>query len=81
MELPDKNVLNVIKQLESRMEVGYSKYNVTTERTDIDLLGWLQHAQEEAMDLCVYIERLKPEVAEFIAWKGSVCNDQNDVSS
>ena len=81
MAYPDKNVLEVIKQFESRMEVGYKKYGVTTERTDIDLLGWLQHAQEEAMDLCVYIERLKPEVAEFIEWRKSVCNVQNDVSS
>jgi hypothetical protein len=81
MSYPDKNVVAVIKQFEDRMEKGYKKYGVTTERTDIDLLGWLQHAQEEAMDLCVYIERLKPEVAEFIEWRKSVCNVQNDVSS
>jgi len=65
VELPDKNVLNVIKQLESRMEVGYSKYNVTTERQDIDLLGWLQHLQEELMDAAVYVERIKAEVQKL----------------
>jgi hypothetical protein len=58
----DKNVINVTKQLTSRMEVGYTKYGVTTERTDIDLLGWLQHLQEELLDAAVYIERIKCEV-------------------
>lgn len=62
MELPDQNVVGVIKQLESRMEFGYSKYGVTTERDDVDLLGWLQHLQEELMDACVYVERLKKEI-------------------
>jgi hypothetical protein len=58
----DKNVINVTKQLTNRMEVGYTKYGVTTERTDIDLLGWLQHLQEELLDAAVYIERIKCEV-------------------
>lgn len=58
----DSNVENVIKSFQSRMEVGYKKYGTTTERTDIDLLGWLQHLQEELMDAVVYIERLKKEI-------------------
>ena len=58
----DRNVVKVIKQLESRAKIGYSKYGVTTERTDLDLLQWLQHLQEELMDACVYIERVKSEV-------------------
>lgn len=41
---------------------GYAKYGCTTERTDVDLLGWLQHLQEELMDATIYIERLKKEV-------------------
>jgi hypothetical protein len=58
----DKNVGNVIQSFKSRMEVGYKKYGTTTERTDIDFLGWLQHLQEELMDAVVYIERIKSEV-------------------
>jgi len=58
----DKNVINVTKQLTDRMEKGYTKYGVTTERTDIDFLGWLQHLQEELLDAAVYIERIKCEV-------------------
>lgn len=59
---PDKNVEQVVNQLRSRCEVGLNKYGVTTERDDIDLLGWLQHLQEELMDAAVYVERLKYEV-------------------
>lgn len=58
----DKNVENVRAMLYNRMQAGYKKYGVTTERTDIDLKGWLQHLQEELLDAAVYIERLKKEV-------------------
>jgi hypothetical protein len=58
----DPNVENVSDLLRSRMEVGFKKYGTTTQRKDIDLLGWLQHLQEELLDAAVYIERLKKEV-------------------
>ena len=57
----DKNVERVITQLRKRAAIGLNKYGVTTERTDIDFLGWVQHAQEEAMDFIIYLERLKQE--------------------
>lgn len=60
--MQDKNVEAIREMLRSRMETGYKKYGVTTERTDIDFLGWLQHLQEELLDAAVYIERLKDEV-------------------
>ena len=62
VQVPDKNVAEVIKSFAIRCEKGYSKYGVTTEREDIDLLGWLQHLQEELMDAVVYIERTKQEL-------------------
>lgn len=58
----DSNVEKVREMLYNRMETGYKKYGVTTERTDIDLLGWLQHLQEELLDAAVYVERLKNEL-------------------
>jgi hypothetical protein len=60
--IEDSNVQAVRQMLQDRMVAGYNKYGVTTERTDIDLLGWLQHLQEELLDASVYIERLKNEV-------------------
>jgi hypothetical protein len=56
----DKNVEAVRRLLWQRM--SYAKYGVNTERKDIDLLGWLQHLQEELLDAAVYVERIKDEL-------------------
>ncbi len=61
----DKNVENVVKQLRDREEEGLRKYGVSTERTDLTTLQWLQHLQEELMDASVYIEKLKNEMKEI----------------
>lgn len=57
----DSNVEAVREQMRQRAEFGLQKYGVTTERTDLTIMDWIQHAQDEAMDLCVYLERLKQE--------------------
>lgn len=44
-----------------RSEEGKKKYGVTMERKDLTELQWLKHAQEEAMDLAVYLEKLITE--------------------
>lgn len=62
----DKNVQEVIDKIATRADLGYSKYGVTTERTDTDLLGWLNHLQEELMDASIYIQRLKKEVSRGV---------------
>lgn len=56
MNSSDKNVEFVRQKLLSRSVVGLSKYGVTTERTDIDLAGWLNHLQEELMDAAIYCQ-------------------------
>lgn len=58
----DSNVQSVSELLKDRMEKGFIKYGTTTERTDLNLMDWLQHLQEELLDAAVYIERLKKEV-------------------
>lgn len=58
----DANVQSVRRKMLIRAERGLDKYGVTTERTDLDTLQWLQHAQEEAMDLAVYLERLMSDI-------------------
>ena len=47
----------VIRKIKERALVGENKYGATMERNDLFKLDWLIHAQEEAMDLCVYLER------------------------
>ena len=57
----DLNVERVCVQLQDREQRGLLKYGVNTERDDLSTLEWLQHLQEELMDGCVYIEKLKGE--------------------
>ena len=49
----------VCSRIQQRAEVGLAKYGVTMERTDLSEKEWLEHAQEEALDLAVYLEKLK----------------------
>ena len=48
----------VIYKIRRRSEAGEEKYGTTMERGDLTMLQWLIHAQEEAMDLAVYLEKL-----------------------
>lgn len=54
----DPNVEAVRSKLKQRAEVGLRKYGTDTTRQDLTHLQWLKHAQEEAMDLAVYLERI-----------------------
>ena len=58
----DTNVEEVRKLLQTRMITGLKKYGVTTERKDLSTQEWLQHAIEEALDLAVYLTKLKKEL-------------------
>lgn len=60
----DKFVQSVKKSFEQRSQIGIKKYNTSLEREDLSLLDWLQHAQEEAMDLTLYLEKIKSIVKE-----------------
>ena len=61
IQIQDKNVLSVMARFKERSEAGMKKYKTTLERTDLTTLEWLTHAQEAAMDFCLYLERLKDE--------------------
>ena len=41
-----------------RSEVGIDKYGTTLDRDYLDVVQWLTHAQEEAMDMVLYLEKL-----------------------
>ena len=59
----NKNVLNVTNKYYRRAETGFNKYGVTTERSDLEMIEWLDHLQDELMDATIYIEKLKSEVS------------------
>jgi hypothetical protein len=48
-----------------RSEMGKKKYGTTMERNDLSKLEWLKHAQEEAMDLAVYLEKVIQELEDM----------------
>jgi len=48
----------VIQKITDRAVLGKKKYGTTLERDDLSTLEWLIHAQEEALDLALYLERL-----------------------
>ena len=58
----DTIVLAVMTKFYERSKVGIDKYNTTLDRDDLSPIEWLNHAQDEAMDLCLYLERLKKKI-------------------
>ena len=59
----------VCKKIQARSDVGKTKYGVTMETAPLSRLEWLVHAQEEAMDLAVYLQKLiemEEELREYI---------------
>jgi hypothetical protein len=59
----DPHVEAVRAKLRARSIAGQQKYGTTLARTDLDDLDWIRHAQEEALDLAVYLERLASDLA------------------
>lgn len=54
----------VCKKIMMRAIKGKSKYLVTMEREDLNMLEWLTHLQEELMDATVYVQKLIEMVIE-----------------
>jgi len=58
---PDSVVRRVNEKFVSRAEVGYAKYGNTMDRDDLTIEEWITHAQEELMDMLLYMEKLRVE--------------------
>jgi GR25 family glycosyltransferase involved in LPS biosynthesis len=58
----DSIVNTVIDSFIKRSNLGLQKYGTTLDRDDLNVLDWIQHAQEEHMDAILYLEKLKREV-------------------
>ena len=61
-QIKDPILLKVLAKYYERSERGIEKYGRTLDRDDIDLMGWLNHLQEELMDATLYVEKLKHEL-------------------
>lgn len=54
----DPIVDKVIKKYHERSQAGIKKYGTMLTRDDLSTTDWLKHAQEEAMDFSLYLEKL-----------------------
>lgn len=57
----DSIVTSIIQRFTERAEMGKKKYGTDLDRTDLSIMDWIQHAQEEHMDAILYLEKLKKE--------------------
>ena len=48
----------VCKKIMTRANIGKDKYGITMEEEKLTRKAWLIHAQEEAMDLAIYLQKL-----------------------
>jgi hypothetical protein len=58
----DSVVYRIAQLLKNRSETGIRKYGTTLDRTDLEVKQWIDHAIEEALDLALYLERIKSEL-------------------
>lgn len=58
----DSIVFDVIKEIAERAEAGLNKYGTTMDRTDLNASDWVQHAYEEALDMAIYLKRLRKDM-------------------
>lgn len=41
---------SIVRAVEERAKMGKAKYGTDLDRTDLSVLDWIEHAQEEHMD-------------------------------
>ena len=55
----DPIVESVISKFRSRSREGIEKYRLTLQDNPDGFYEWINHAQEEAMDFILYLEKIK----------------------
>jgi len=58
----DSIVKTIIAKFSERAAFGKKKYGTDLDRTDLSVLDWINHAQEEHMDAILYLEKLKQTI-------------------
>ena len=61
----DTIVEAIVDKFKDRSDVGIKKYNTTLDREDLITEQWIDHAIEEAMDMILYLERLKRDITNI----------------
>ena len=70
----DSVVTSVINKFKNRAIIGFKKYGTDLDRTDLSVLDWIQHAQEEHMDAILYLEKLKKTLSNTTQHPPDTCD-------
>lgn len=62
---PDSVVQAVIERFVDRAKFGKDKYGTDLDRNDLTMEQWIQHAQDEAHDFILYLEKMKQLIQRF----------------
>lgn len=54
----------IIELIETRADKGLQTYGVTMDRDDLTAEQWIDHAIEEALDLAIYLMKIKSELEQ-----------------
>lgn len=72
-----RNYTEAVKKiLDKQREKGLNKYGVPAEAAELSPLQWINHAQEEAADMMIYLESLKnifikPDIERWAYYKSN----------
>jgi hypothetical protein len=61
----DSILLAVMAKYYERSKRGQAKYGTNLDRKDYSIIDWLTEAQEEAMDLSLYLEAAIKRISEY----------------
>ena len=65
-ETYDSVVTEILNRYKDRAKLGLNKYGTTLDRDDLTTEQWLDHAIEEALDLSLYLTKLKQNFKKSI---------------
>ena len=63
----DSIIYEVAALMRSRADKGKDTYGTTMDRDDLTTEQWLDHAVEEALDLAIYLTKIKRELKDLKA--------------
>ena len=61
----DSIIYEVAALMRRRADIGKQTYGTTMDRDDLSTDEWLKHAIEEALDLAIYLTKIKKELQEL----------------
>ena len=63
----DSIIYEVAALMRRRADIGKQTYGTTMDRDDLTTEEWLDHGIEEALDLAIYLTKVKRELKELKA--------------